>query len=80
MMEKIELVKDELFKKSEVLNDLYSSGLLEGATEQLLGSPFGNAFHKPIFLGLVLSRILEEGHAGSSQVDGTSEMPLAENG
>lgn len=58
MMEKIELVKDELFKKSEVLNDLYSSGLLEGATEQLLGSPFGNAFHKPIFLGLVLSRIL----------------------
>ncbi|CAL1149765.1 unnamed protein product [Cladocopium goreaui] len=34
MMEKIGLIKDDLFKKSEALNELYSSCLLEGATEQ----------------------------------------------
>lgn len=30
MMEKIGLIKDDLFKKSEALNELYSSCLLEG--------------------------------------------------
>ena len=44
MMEKIDHIKDSLFKKGEELNELYSSALLDGATEELLGSPLGNPF------------------------------------